>query len=68
MWIEWVNPKTKRRERIYNYCAPDSAEGKAAIEATKRSLALRFRVHADLIPGLTIRPAEMLAPGRGFMR
>lgn len=58
IYISWVNPKTRKRERIYNYYDADSPEGRAAIEAVLNSLSVRFRVSRSEIPGFEVKPAE----------
>jgi hypothetical protein len=63
MWIEWINPKTQRRERIYNYFDLESPEGESAIITTRACLSIRFGIPADMIPGFRIEQAEWIQAG-----
>ena len=62
MWITWVNPKTQRRERIYNYYDQRTPEGKAAVDAVRYCLSVRFSVPRTSIPGFRIEEAEWKEP------
>jgi hypothetical protein len=62
MWITWVNPKTQKRERIYNYYDEGTPEGRAAVDAVRYCLSVRFSVPRSSIPGFRIEEAEWREP------
>ena len=57
MWITWVNPKTQKRERIYNYYEQDDPAGNRAIRVSRQALSEKFGIPARDIPGFRVEPA-----------
>jgi hypothetical protein len=60
MWITWINPKTQKRERIYNYCEQDDPAGSRAIRVCTKALSEKFRIPAQDIPGFAVEPAPWI--------
>ncbi|MFH1485544.1 MAG: hypothetical protein ABIH46_05690 [Chloroflexota bacterium] len=57
-WISWVNPRTQKRERIYNFFSPETPPGRLAIDIAKRCLTRRFGIPQESIPGFRVEKAE----------
>ena len=62
MTISWVNPRTQKRETIYNYYDADTPEGEAAVESVRYCLSMRFLIPRFAIPGFRVENAEWKAP------
>lgn len=62
MWISWENPRTHKRERIYNYADRDTDKGEKAIEIVRRSLSEKFNIPQAAIPGFHVEEAPWLPP------
>lgn len=64
MWISWVNPRTNKPERKYNYFDPDTEDGKKAIENVSRALSEKFNIPQAAIPGFHVEEAPWLPPSK----
>lgn len=62
MIISWINPRTQKRETIYNYYDQDTPEGKAAVETVRYCLSERFLIPRSSIPGFRVEQAEWKPP------
>ena len=60
MWITWVNPRTQKRERIYNYNDPHDPFGIQAVRVSRRALSERFGIWREDIPGFRVEPAPWI--------
>ena len=65
MWVYWQDPRSGKEERIFNFHDPDTQAGQAAIRVARRTLAHRFHVPEDQVPGFHVEVAKAPPSGNG---
>jgi hypothetical protein len=61
MWITWVNPRTQKRERIYNYYDQDDPAGGKAVRISRQALSEKFGILQRDIPGFRVESAPWVS-------
>jgi hypothetical protein len=60
MWTEWEDPKTSKKDRIYNFSDVDEPTGRKVIGMTGGAPVLRFRLDLRKISAFLVRVAPSL--------
>jgi hypothetical protein len=57
MWITWINPRTQKREHIYNHYEKDDSAGGKAIRISQQALSGKSRIPIEDIPWFRVERA-----------